>query len=160
MCREERNTESRGRPPATRDNRCRTRIWRRAKRDLDLLVMARPSLLLLAFLAADMLVRIADALALVGLGLAVGAQHRGDLPHLLPVGTGDADRGRLLAGDLDLARDRKGHVVAVAELQHQVLALHRGAIADTLDLEALGEALGDAGHHVVDGGAHRAPMGT
>ena len=40
--------------------------------------------------------------------------------------------------------------MAEAELQVQVLALHRGAIADALDFQLLGEAGGDAGDQIVD----------
>ena len=56
------------------------------------------------------------------------------------------------AGDLDVdaGRDRVVDVVAVAELQLQLLALHRGAIADAADLERLRVALGDAVDHVGD----------
>src|SRR5579885_2928674 len=124
MCFEERNTERRGRPLPASIRRWRTRPRRRANRAFDLLLMA---LLLLAFLAADRLVRVLDALALVGLGLAVAAQHGGDLAHALLVGASDADEGRPLAGDLHVGRDREIDLVAVAELQHEVLALHRGA---------------------------------
>src|SRR5260221_2716028 len=137
--------------------RARTRRWRRLKRSLGLLVIARP-LFLLAFLAADMLGGVFDALALVGLGLAEGADHRRRLPDPLPIGAGNEDRGRLLAGDLDVAGDREDDVVAVAQLQHQVLALDRRTVSDALDLQVLCEALGPAGDHVVDQGAHRAPM--
>src|SRR5690348_11236180 len=157
MCFDERNTERRRRSLLRLAMRARTRRWRRLNRSLDLLVIALP-LLLLAFLAADALVAVLDALALIGLGLAEGADHRRGLPDPLAVGAGDGDRGRLLAGDLDVARDRENHVVAVAQLQHQVLALDGGAIAHALDLQALGEALGDAGDHVVDESARRAPM--
>src|SRR5215469_13225991 len=119
--------------------------------------LSRP-LLLLAFLAADRLGLVLDALALVGLGLAEAADHRGDLADALPVGAGDGDRGRLLAGDLDVLGDRELNLVAVSQLQIEALALHRGAIADAVDLEADGEALRDAIHHVVDKGARRPPQ--
>ena len=50
--------------------------------------------------------------------------------------------------------------MAIAELQVQGVALHRGAIADPVDLEVAGEAVGDPGDHVVDqragGSPHRA----
>src|SRR6185312_5189713 len=157
MCFDERDTERRKRSLLRLAMRARTRRWRRLNRSFDLLVIALP-LFLLAFLAADVLVAVLDALALIGLGLAEGADHRRRLPDPLPVGAGNGDRGRLLAGDLDVARDREDDVVAVAQLQHQVLALDRGAIAHPLDLQALGEALGHAGDHVVDESARRAPM--
>src|ERR1700731_229385 len=157
MCFDERNTESRSRPLLCLAMRARTRRWRRLNSSLGLLVIAR-SLLLLAFLAANLLAGVFDALALVRLRLAVGADHRRRLPDPLAIGAGDEDRGRLVAGDLDVTRNREDDVVAIAQLQHQVLALDRGAIADALDLQVLGEALGDAGDHVVDEGAHRPPM--
>src|SRR5258708_3981198 len=157
MCLEEGTGDSRRRALLCLAMRARTRRWRRLKRSLGLLVIARP-LFLLAFLAADMLGGVFDALALVGLGLAEGADHRRRLPDPLPIGAGNEDRGRLLAGDLDVAGDREDDVVAVAQLQHQVLALDRRTVSDALDLQVLGEALGHAGDHVVDEGAHRAPM--
>src|SRR5262249_10459275 len=93
-------------------------------------------------------------------GLAERADHRRHLPDTLPVGTTDGDRRRPLAGNLDIGRDREMNVVAVAELQHQILALNRGAIADAVDLEIYGVALADAVHHVVDERARRAPGHT
>src|SRR5437868_108482 len=108
-----------------RSRRARVRPQRRSNRDFDLLDIAR--LLLLAFLAADRLVPVLDALALVGLGLPVRADFRRDLADALLVRPADRDRGRLLADDLQLRRDRVDDLVAIAELQHEVLALHRGA---------------------------------
>src|SRR3954471_8173513 len=101
-------------------------------------------------LSSDVLALVADALALVRL-------RRANL----------ADLGRGLADDLlvDAAHDdlgRHGHLeldalarldldrVRVADLQLEVGARHRGAVADTLDLEALLEAVGDALDHVRD----------
>jgi len=43
------------------------------------------------------------------------------------------------------------------ELQIERLALHRGAIADAVDLELLLESLGDAGHQIGDQRARGAP---
>src|SRR5690242_946618 len=70
-------------------------------------------LLLLAFLAADRLVIVFDALALIGLGTAERADHRRDLTDALLVGAADRDRGRLLARDFDIGRDGKLDVVTV-----------------------------------------------
>src|SRR5437899_11617510 len=119
MWSEERNTDKRGRPFAVIPMRRRTRCWRRPKSRLVLFCIALDSgpLLFLAFLAADRLGRVLDALALVGLGLAHGAQFRRHLAHALPVGARDQDRGRLLAGDLDVVGDREVDLVAEAELQ-------------------------------------------
>src|SRR6185369_15562796 len=82
----------------------------------------------------------------------------GHLADPLLVRPGDGDFGRLRRHDRDPFRDRIDHVMAVAELQLQVLALHRRAIADAGDLELLFEALGDAGDQVVDQRPRRAPL--
>src|SRR4051812_43636043 len=107
MCRPVRWTESRGRTPsALRRTLRRTRVLRRSNSDFvfsDISAL----LLLLAFLAADRLGVVLDPLALVGLGLAEAADLGGDLADALPVGPGDLDRGRLLADDLHVGRDRE-----------------------------------------------------
>src|SRR5208282_2726738 len=159
MCFEERNTESRGLPRAVRERRWRTRAWRREKRFVIFLLIAA-FLLLLAFFAPDRLVVVVDTLTLIGFGLAIGADHRRDLADALLVRTGNRDRGRFLGGDLDVIRDREGDFVAEAQLQHKILALHGRAIAHAFDLKILGKALGNAGHHVVDQRACRAPLGA
>jgi hypothetical protein len=64
------------------------------------------------------------------------------------------------ASHRDAFRDRVDDVVAVAELQLQILALHRGAIADAGDLSVFGEALGHAGDQVLHQRALHAPDGT
>ena len=48
--------------------------------------------------------------------------------------------------------------MAVAERDLQVLALHRGAIADAVDLEPLLKTFGDAGDQIGDQRARRAPL--
>src|SRR5829696_9133000 len=127
MCFDERNTDRRGLPlPACRSlNRVRSRRRRNSASGLFAI-----GLLLLAFLAADRLVAVLDPLALVRLGRAERADLGRDLADPLAVGAADRDRGRPLAGDLDVGWDRVVDVVAVAELQVQRIALHRGAIAD------------------------------
>src|SRR5215469_13886293 len=107
-------------------------------------------LLLLAFLAEDEFPNVFHALALVGLRRPIGADLGRDLADALDVAAGDGDFRRLRHRDLDAFRDRIDHVVAVAERELQVLALHRGAIADAGDLELLLEALGDALDEVRD----------
>ena len=72
----------------------------------------------------------------------------------------DLDRGLIRRLDLDAFRHRDVDVVAVAELQLQVLALRRGAIADAGDLEHLGEALGHAGDQVLHQRPLHAPEGA
>src|SRR5262249_21328850 len=116
--------------------------------------------LLLAFLAEDLLARVLHAFALVGLGLAEGANLGGDLTDLLPVDAADHDLGRLRRRDRDAVGNRISDVVGEAELELQVLALHRGAISDAGDLEPALEALGDALHHVLDERAVGPPHGT
>src|SRR5690242_301161 len=105
-------------------------------------------LLLLAFLTEDIFARILHALALVGLRRAEIANVGRNLPDLLLVRAGDHDLGRLRSRDRDAFRDRKDHVVAVAERELQVLALHGSAITDAGDLELALETLGDAGDQV------------
>src|SRR3954462_617939 len=117
-------------------------------------------LFLLAFFAADHFVAVLDTLALIRLRTPERANFRRDLTDPLAVGAADRDSRRPFAGDLHVARDRVDDVVAVAELQRQVVALHRGAITDAVDFEIAGKAGRDAGHHVVDQGARRAPHRT
>src|SRR5215469_16197789 len=156
MCWLERNTESRGRPLDLTRSWWRTR-WRRRARG-EILVWAMVSvLLLLAFLTHDLLARIHDALALVGLRLAESADLRRHLTHALLVGAGDLDGGRLVALDLDVGGNREHHVVAEAELELQRLALDRGAITDAADLERLAVALRHAVQHAAHEVASRAP---
>src|SRR5439155_17342081 len=114
-------------------------------------------LLLLAFLAEDLFAQIHDALALVWLRPAIAADLGCHLADALLVGTGDQDRGRLFAFDLDISWNWIVDVMAVSELQHQGLTLHGGTIADAADVEGLAIALGDAGQHVAHQIAGRAP---
>src|SRR3569833_2207171 len=149
MCLPERNTDRRGRSDLT-PMWWRVRDWRFLKRAFVIL-------LLLAFLAADILAFIAHALALIGLRRTPGADLGRNLTDQLLVDARNRDHGRLLGDDGDARRDRIGHVMAETELQVQGLALHRGAIAHALNLQLLGEALGDAGDEIVDQSARQAP---
>src|SRR5580704_2932954 len=115
-------------------------------------------LLLLAFLAEDALAGIFDALAFVRLRRAIIADLGGDLADLLPVAAGDHNLDRPRRRDGDAFGDRIDDVVAIAERDLQILALHRGAIADAIDLEPLLEAFGDAGDQIGDQRARRAPL--
>src|SRR4051794_30926595 len=115
MCLPERNTDSRGRPPALRRSWKRRRGLRRACRAWFALM-----LLLLAFLAPDLLALELHALALVGLGRTPGADLGADLTHQPLVDALDLDQGRLLADDPDPGRDRVDHVVREPEIHHQV----------------------------------------
>src|SRR5690606_12670163 len=111
-------------------------------------------------LALDVLAGVADALALVGLGLAPRPDVGGHLADglLVDAGHDDAVGGRHLEGDAVGGLD----VDRVAEAQGQlqgVGALGRRPVADAHDLELLAEALGDADHHVVDQRADEAVHG-
>src|SRR5690606_282604 len=107
-----------------------------------------PALCLLGFLADDDLVGVLHTLALVGLGRPETADLRCNLADLLLVGTGHQDFGLGRRGDGDAVRDREQDRMREAQGQVQVLALHRGTVADADQLELALEALGDAVHHV------------
>src|SRR5215475_6272049 len=156
MCLEERKTESRGRPPAERRIWRRTLAVRRSVRSTTVAITGLPSLLL-AFLAEDELAGIFHALALIGLGLAEGSDLGGDMPDLLVVDAADNDLGRLRDHNRDPLRNRIRDVVCVAELQLQIAALQRRAVADAIDLELALESLGHADHQLGDQGTIGAP---
>src|SRR5262252_3695918 len=147
MCFDERNTERRGRPLATRRSFARTRRRRRRKRAWAL---SDIGLLFLAFLAADRLRRIFDAFTLVRLRRAEGADLGSDLTDPLTVGPAYGNGGRSVARDLDIAGDRISDFVTVAELQVEPISLDRGAIADTIDFERDREPFRHPGHHVAN----------
>src|SRR3972149_7857866 len=104
----------------------------------------------LAGLLAHVLVLVADPLALVGLGLADLADVGGNLADLLLVVAAHNDRcgGRGL--ELDPLGRNHVHRVGVSDLDLEVVALHRGAVADAHDRQALLVALGHALDHVRD----------
>src|SRR6476660_5143484 len=141
MPRLERKTVRRGRSAVPRTF-ARTRRWRRRRPSLTVRLGT------LADLSPHVLALVADPLALVRLGRAHLADLRGRLADHLLVGALDEDlsRGRHLEGDAlpRLDRDR----MRVTDVQLQVGALERGAVADALDLELLLEALRDALDHV------------
>src|SRR3569623_1254190 len=150
MCYDERNTDRRARPllmPASLILR-RTDPVRRAVRSLSL-VMAQALLLLLPFLAEDVLAGVLHALALVRFRTAEAADLGRHLSDLLLVDAGDDDLGRLRRRDRNALRERIVDVVRVAELQVELLALNRRALTDAVDLELLFEALGHAIDQVV-----------
>src|SRR6266511_3226338 len=149
MCRLERKTARRGRSAVPRTF-LRTRRWRRPRASRLVIVMLG-SLRALPRLAADVLVDVADALALVRLGLADLADVGRHLTDELLVGAPDDDAGRdgHLEGDPLGRLDR--HRVRVADLELELrrpLGLH--PVPDADDLELLDVALGYADHHVVD----------
>src|SRR5439155_21758546 len=104
----------------------------------------------LAGLAADLLPGIAHALALVGLRLARGPDAGGDLADELLVDPDHREAGRVLELEADPRRRVDLDRVAVAQVELELLADLRGAIAHAGDLESLAVAVGDADDHVVD----------
>src|SRR5688500_12312319 len=110
-------TESRGRAPPRCLSAVRTRRRRRSKSE------SLAILLLLPFLAEDVLAAILDAFALVGLGLAPLADFGGELADGLLVDAADLDRGLVRGLHLEAFRDREVDIVAVAELPLRLIAL-------------------------------------
>src|SRR5688500_8363538 len=129
MCLLERNPDTPAGSWASLRRAERARRRRRRKRSTGLTM----ALLLVAFLAQDDLVVVADALALVGLGLAERAQLGGDLPDPLAVGAGDRVRGRGVADQLDVVRVRVLDVVDVAESENDAIDVICGAAADNAE---------------------------
>src|SRR5690606_10727284 len=138
MWRPVRWTDRRALPPARLLSAVRTRRRRRANRE------SLAMLLLLPFLAEDVLAAVLDTLALVGLGLAPAADLGGKLADSLLVDPGDLDRGLIGGLHLEAFRHVEIDVVAVAELQLELAALRARTIADAGDFQHLGEAAGDA----------------
>src|SRR5262249_14818801 len=132
----------------------RTRRWRRRRASLTVRLGT------LADLPAHVLALVADALALVRLGRAHLADLRGRLGVPLPVRSlyGDLRRSRHLERDAGARLDRDG--VGIADVELEVGALERRAVANALDLELLLEALGDALDHVRDQRARQAVQRT
>src|SRR5215471_16504037 len=119
--------------------------------------LVRHWLFLLAFLAADRLRRIFDAFALIRLGRPETADLGGDLPDALAVGPAYGNCGWPFTHDLDIAGDRVGDLVTVAELQIELIPLNGGTIADTVDFEGNREPLRHPRHHVADQGSRCSP---
>src|SRR5271157_2036629 len=114
----------------------------------------------LAHLAAHSLGGVADALALVGFGWTDRAHIRRELPHQLAVDALDLDPHVAIDRDLETFRNLEEHGVREAKGEAEPAAVHLRAIADALDVEHLGEALGHAPHHVRDEGARKAVQGA
>src|SRR5918995_7059467 len=92
-------------------------------------------------LAGDVLARVANALALVGLGRPALADPRGGLPDELLVDAPHHDFGRHRELELDSFGCLDRHGVGVAERHLEGLALELSPVADALDLEAALEAV-------------------
>src|SRR6476646_906573 len=99
--------------------------------------MCQPLLTRLPDLELDLLALVADALALVRVGLAELADVGGDLADLLLVDAADHELRRRLDLEGDALRGRDGHGVAVAEGELEVRALGGHAVADAADLHRL-----------------------
>src|SRR5579884_1424196 len=109
----------------------------------------------LAFLAADLFVLVADALALVRLWWTDVSHLGGKLADLLLVCPFDDNSRRV--GHLDSDAGRRHHQYPVGETNRQLdpLVLRRRLIADPFDFQALLVALGDAFNHVGDDAARQ-----
>src|SRR5688572_30351727 len=105
-------------------------------------VLALPtsSLNRLAFLADNLLVRVAHAFALVRFGRIEAADFRGDLPHHLFIRAFHGQFGVVHDGHLDLVRYLIKDRVRETEIQVDILSLHRRLKADALNLQLSGES--------------------
>src|SRR4051794_28823629 len=103
-----------------------------------------PLLTRLPDLELDLLALVADALALVRVGLAQLADVGGDFAALLPVDAAHAQLRQALQLEADAVRSLDRPRVAVADRELEVRALGRAAVADAADLHRLGVAVGDA----------------
>ena len=114
----------------------------------------------LAFFAADRLVVVLDALALVRLGRSLTTDFGCKLADLLLVDTLDDDV--VCVGDVDLDVLVLAHddLVGVTEVHDKVLAFLAGAVADAVDLQLLFKAVGHADDHVVDQRTGQTVQGT
>src|SRR5215210_2451806 len=106
----------------------------------------------LARLAADLLAYVPNALALVWLRRAHRAQLGGNLTHQLLVGSLDLDHGVVVNRDLDPLGSLVLYGMGVAHDQVHAIGLGLGLVTDALDLQALGEPLGNALDHVLHQG--------
>src|ERR1700752_2673909 len=133
---------------ATRSSRILARVST-ARRSLCAFfpLMFHPSLLL-GFLQRDLLARVAHAFALVRLRRAKTPDLSGHLADLLPVDALDQDFCLARRFDRDALRDRKGDRVRETEREIERLPLHRGAVADTDELELAVVTLAHARDHV------------
>src|SRR6266571_4868571 len=104
----------------------------------------------LAGLAPHARARVADPLALVRLGRSDGAQLRRHLPHELLVHALDLHEDVVVYRNLDPLRRVVRHRMREAHDELHAERLGLGFVAHALDLQRLGEPLGDAVHHVGD----------
>src|SRR5581483_365179 len=144
MPRFERKTSRRGRSAVPRILP-RTRRWRRSRASRVVKVLGT-----LTNLSADVLALVANALALVRLGRAYLPDLGGRLADHLLVDAAHDDLRRHRHLERDALARLDLHRVRVADLQLEVGARERGAVADALNLEALLEAVRHALDHVRD----------
>src|SRR5699024_219002 len=100
---------------------------------------------------------IADALALIGLRRTQATDFSGKLADELPISTGDRNRCRALADDLQALGNRIVDVMTVPERQIEAVALDRCPIANTGNLQIPTESLGHTLYHILDPRACRPP---
>ena len=106
-----------------------------------------------ALFAADLLVGIADSLALVRLGRIVGADIGGDLSDEMLINSLNRDLGVVSDGYLDFLRDREENRVGVADGKVELVSLYGSTEAYSLNFKVAPEALAHPSDHVVDQGA-------
>src|SRR5207245_9682976 len=111
---------------------------------------ACPSRRRLARLAANRLLSVLDALALVGLGRPELADGRRRVPEELPVGAREGHHHLPIHLGRDPRRELEGDRMGVAERQEEHVPAGLGAVADAVDLQYTGETLADAVDHVAD----------
>src|SRR6478752_5233123 len=104
----------------------------------------------LSDLATDLLARVANALALVRVGLAQLADVRRDLTDELLVDALHREAGRVLDGEADAGGSLDEDRVRVSERELEVRALRGDTVTRAVDLHLLLVALGDTEDHVVD----------
>src|SRR5690606_13383362 len=152
MCLALRNTERRSLPVSTGRLRFRrVLLVRRSLRSLTFMLIAQTSARGgLARLETDLLARVADALAVVGVGRPYRADVGGHLPDGLLVDAAHLDLGGLRRGEGDALERLDDDGVREPEAPLEVLALHLAAEAHPVDLELAGVALGDAHDGVGD----------
>jgi hypothetical protein len=108
-------------------------------------------------LAANDLIRILDAFALVRIGLAKSADLRRGLTDFLFVDASNGDVAALrLDGDLDSLRNGEAHGMRVAELEDDFLPFDFGTVTDADDVELALESVGDPSDVVRHERAHQA----
>src|SRR3954465_15758627 len=107
----------------------------------------------LAGLAAHLLAYVTNAFPLIGLRRTDRPKLGRNLSHQLLVGPFDLDHGVVVYRDLNALGRLVFHRMRVPHDQIHSIGLCLRLVSDTLDLQALGEALGYALHHVLHQGA-------